>query len=76
MENVKALEEEIELVADQTADQLLQLCDRIEELKAKSAVEVVDLQREVLDLQRELLAAKNQQLDDLRATVVESVRKW
>ena len=47
----------------------------VEEQKAASALEVVDLQREVLNLQRELLVAKDEQLDALKDSVTASVRK-
>ena len=72
-QELKGVEEEMTCALDQSADTTIQVEEEIERLKAKSATEVVDLQRDVLDLQRQLLAEKDRQLDDLRASV-ESVK--
>ena len=68
LENV---ESEYETAICQTLDEAKKLKEEAEALKARSALDVVDLQREVLDLQRELIAEKNKQLDNLKATVVQ-----
>ena len=77
---VKSLSEEYKESVDSmnemlysSTDECKRLTDENAELKGRSALEVVDLQREVVNLQRELLAEKEKQLSELRTTVVQSV---
>ena len=57
----------------QTLDEAKKLMEEAQAMKARSALDVVDLQRDVVKLQRELLSEREKQLSDLRATVVASV---
>ena len=74
MVRLKEVSEQLDGHLMEYVDETSRLTKELEEVKGKSAIEVVDLQREVVTLQRDLLAEKDRQLTELRSSVVESVQ--